>query len=398
MSDETKNEIVAGPNAAPASDTPVTAAKEGTAGGGAGETKVVVPPAATDAKKEASPAAKTPLKTNRIGLEVVDYKGKPSTLCQGCGHDAISAHIIKACFELGVDQSQLTKLSGIGCSSKSPAYFLGRAHGFNSVHGRMPAVATGVSLANKTLSLLGVSGDGDTASIGLGQFCHLIRRNVPMVYIVENNGVYGLTKGQISATADRGSRTKGGVVNDLPAMDLCGLAVELGATFVARSFSGDPKQMLPLIKAALSHKGTAIIDVMSPCVTFNEHEDSTKSRKWALEHQEALHTLGYVPSYDQIQVDYDPGTTREVTLHDGSRVTLEKIGEDYDPTDKDAAIALIQKAKKEKRFLTGLLYIDTKEPDFAKQLELPATPLAHQSESDVRPGKEVLDEIMASLK
>ncbi len=351
-----------------------------------------------ETKKDAPPGAKPPSKTNRIGLEIVDYKGKPSTLCQGCGHDAISAHIIKACFELGVDQSQLTKLSGIGCSSKSPAYFLGRAHGFNSVHGRMPAVATGVALANSTLTLLGVSGDGDTASIGLGQFCHLMRRNVDMVYIVENNGVYGLTKGQISATADRGAKTKGGVVNDLPAIDLCGLAVELGATFVARSFSGDPKQMLPLIKAALAHKGTAIIDVLSPCVTFNEHEDSTKSRKWALEHQEALHTLGYVPSYDQIHVDYDPGTTREVMLHDGSSITLEKVGEDYDPTDRDAAVSLIQKARKEKRFLTGLLFIDTKEPDFAKQLQLPATPLAHQQDADVRPGKEVLDEIMTSLK
>jgi 2-oxoglutarate ferredoxin oxidoreductase subunit beta len=253
---------------------------------------------------------------------MADYKGAPSTLCDGCGHEAITAQIIKAFYELGKEPHMVAKLSGIGCSSKTPAYFLNRSHGFNSVHGRMPSVATGVSVANHTLSLIGVSGDGDTASIGLGQFCHLVRRNVPMIYIVENNGVYGLTKGQFSATADLGSKLKSGVMNELPPIDLCGLAIELGCSFVGRSFAGDPKQLVALLKAAGSHKGTAVIDVISPCVTFNNHEGSTKAYKYAKEMETPLHELGYIPFFEQISVDYEPGTMQEVEMHDGSKIRL----------------------------------------------------------------------------
>jgi 2-oxoglutarate/2-oxoacid ferredoxin oxidoreductase subunit beta len=336
--------------------------------------------------------------TNCLGLNILQYKGAESTLCNGCGHDAISAHITKAAFELGLEQHHVAKLSGIGCSSKSPAYFLGQAFGINTVHGRMPSVATGAGLANKQLTLLAVSGDGDTASIGLGQFCHLVRRNLGMVYIVENNGVYGLTKGQLSATADSGAHSKTGAVNPFAPIDLCGLALELGATFVARSFSGDHKQMLPLIKAALSHKGTAIIDVLSPCVTFNEHEGSTKSREWARENEIAIHGVGFVPSFEQIQVDYEPGTVREVKLHDGSTVTLKKLERDYDPTSKEAAAKLIQESREKKHFLTGLIYVDPTSTDFTSLFELPDTPLAQLPESEVRPARETLDQIMSALK
>ncbi len=334
---------------------------------------------------------------NRIGLTQLEYKGAESTLCNGCGHDAISAHIIKACFEVGVDQSRVAKLSGIGCSSKSPAYFLGRAHGFNSVHGRMPSVATGVGLANRKLTLLAVSGDGDTASIGLGQFAHLLRRNVPMVYIVENNGVYGLTKGQFSATADVGSTLKGGEVNELPPIDLCSLALTLGCTFVARSFSGDPKQMLPLIKAALSHGGTAMIDVISPCVTFNDHEGSTKSRQVARDTEVPLHSLGYVPYFEQITVDYEPGTVREVTLHDGSKIVLKKIDRDYDPTDHAKAVEVVGKALAEKQFLTGLFYINEKKDGLQASLNLQDASLASLTEAELRPGRDVLTKVMDRL-
>jgi 2-oxoglutarate/2-oxoacid ferredoxin oxidoreductase subunit beta len=350
-----------------------------------------VTPAATP-----TPAPTAP-RTNRLGLLQTDYKAAESTLCAGCGHDAITAHIIKACFELGVDQHKVAKLSGIGCSSKTPSYFLGRAHGFNSVHGRMPSVATGVSLANRTLTLLGVSGDGDTASIGIGQFVHIIRRNAPMVYIIENNGVYGLTKGQFSATADVGSRSKGGVVNELPPVDLCSMALDLGATFVARSFSGDPKQMVPLLKAALSHNGTAIIDVISPCVTFNDHDGSTKSHKSSRDAEVPLHGLGFVPFFEQITADYEPGTVREVTFHDGSKVVLKKLDTDYDPTDRDAAMLMLMKARRQKQFLTGLFYVDTKAESFNDKLDLPATPLVELPESVTRPSAQVLTDIMASL-
>src|ERR671914_828833 len=248
-------------------------------------------------------------KTNRIGLEIIDYKGGKTTLCAGCGHNAISERIIDAFYEMGVDSSQVIKLSGIGCSSKSPAYFLGGSHGFNAVHGRMPSVGTGAMLANQKLIAIGVSGDGDTGAIGIGQFVHLMRRNLPIVYVIEDNGCYGLTKGQFSPTADLGSTLKTGVVNDLPPIDTCALAIELGASFVARSFSGDTKQLKAVLKAAISHKGTSMIDVISPCVTFNDHEGSTKSYAYVKEHEEALSDINFVPYFEDISIDYEPGTT-----------------------------------------------------------------------------------------
>lgn len=336
-------------------------------------------------------------KTNRIGLTLADYKGAPSTLCDGCGHDAITSQIIKVCYDLGIHPHMLAKMSGIGCSSKTPAYFLSRSHGFNAVHGRMPAVATGVSIANKQLQVLAVSGDGDTASIGLGQFGHIVRRNVPMVYVIENNGVYGLTKGQFSATAEKGAKLKSGVQNELQSIDLCGLAIELGCSFVARSFAGDPKQLVPLLKAAMSHKGTAVLDVISPCVTFNNHEGSTKSYKYAKEHEIPLHELGYIPFFEQITVDYEPGTLQEVAMHDGSKLTLKKTDRNYDPTDRSKAVSTIHEANQNKQFLTGLLYVDETKQSFTDIMDIVDTPLAALPESRVRPSKEALQEIMKSL-
>lgn len=347
--------------------------------------------APTSTGKPAGPAR------NRIGLTQLDYKAGESTLCNGCGHDAISSHIMRAAFDLGLNQYNVAKLSGIGCSSKSPAYFLGRAHGFNSVHGRMPSVATGVSLANNQLILLGVSGDGDTASIGIGQFVHMMRRNVRAVYIVENNGVYGLTKGQFSATADVGSTLKHGEVNNIPPVDICSLALQMGATFVARSFSGDPKQMVPLIKAALAHRGTAILDVISPCVTFNDHEGSTKSRQAMRESDVPLHALGFVPFFEQITVEYEPGTVKEVRMHDGSTIVLKKLDREYDPTDRLGAITALHRATAEGQFITGLLYVDETAKNLGEQLNLPETPLAHQPAQSLRPGPEVLEGIMDSF-
>ncbi|CAN5588062.1 2-oxoacid:ferredoxin oxidoreductase subunit beta [soil metagenome] len=335
--------------------------------------------------------------TNRIGLTLADYKGAPSTLCDGCGHDAITAQIVKAFYELGIAPHQVAKLSGIGCSSKTPAYFLNRAHGFNSGHGRMPAVATGANMANKDLLLIGVSGDGDTASIGLGQFCHLIRRNLPIIYIVENNGVYGLTKGQFSATADLGSKAKGGKSNEYTPIDLCGLAIELGCGFVGRSFAGDPKQLMALLKAAASHKGTAVLDVISPCVTFNNHEGSTKSYKYAKEMETPLHELGFIPFYEQITVDYDPGSVQDVELHDGSHLRLKKLDKGYDPQNRELAITTMLRATEEKQFLTGLLFIDEKKPDFVSMQTLVDQPLANLPEERTRPSKEALGKIMAEL-
>lgn len=343
-----------------------------------------------------SSAPKVPA-TNRIGLTLADYKGSPSTLCDGCGHDAITSQIIKAFYELGIEPHNVAKLSGIGCSSKTPAYFLNRAHGFNSTHGRMPSVATGASVANKDLLLIGVSGDGDTASIGLGQFCHLVRRNVPMIYIVENNGVYGLTKGQFSATADLASKSKSGVLNELPPIDLCGLAIELGCGFVGRSFAGDPKQLVALLKAAASYKGTAVIDVISPCVTFNNHEGSTKSYKYAKEMETPLHELGFIPFYEQITVDYEPGTVTDVELHDGSHLRLKKTNREYDATNKAEAVQTIAQAAADKQFLTGLLYINEKKENFTEVMHMSDTPIVHIPNENLRPKKEVLDEIMQGL-
>ncbi len=336
--------------------------------------------------------------TNRIGLTTKEYGGLKSTLCVGCGHDVITRQITQAFYEMGVSPYKAAKMSGIGCSSKTTAYFADRGHGFNAVHGRMPAVATGAMLANTTLLSIGVSGDGDTASIGAGQFMHLLRRNVPMIYIVENNGVYGLTKGQFSATADLGSKLKTGVVNDLPAIDLCAMAIELGCAYVARSFSGDMKQLLALLKGAISHRGTALLDVISPCVTFNNHEDSTKSYKWAKDHEIPIQEIGFVPYFDEITVDYDPGTTQDVTLHDGSHIRLKKLREDYDATDKRAAFNLLHEAQEKGEFLTGLIYVEPQKKDFLALLDLPAEPLATLPLERVRPGREALEKMMEELR
>jgi 2-oxoglutarate ferredoxin oxidoreductase subunit beta len=337
-------------------------------------------------------------KVNRIGLQVLDYRGGKTTLCAGCGHNAISERIIDAMYEMGVKPEELAKFSGIGCSSKTPAYFMNRSFSFNSVHGRMPSVATGALLANKTLLALGITGDGDTVSIGAGQFVHLMRRNLPLIYIIEDNGCYGLTKGQFSATADLGSTLKSGVVNDLPPVDTCMLAIQLGATMVGRSFSGDKKQLHAMLKAALAHKGTVMLDVISPCVTFNDHEGSTKSYKYVLEHEERLHELDFVPSFENISVEYDPGTAYDVTMHDGSRLRLRKLEEDYDPTDKIQAMSRLMQAHAKDEVLTGVFYINTKAPNFLDMLNLTDQPLASLPESVVRPGREVLERCMEELR
>src|SRR5882762_8516404 len=337
-------------------------------------------------------------KINRIGLSVLEYKGGKTTLCAGCGHNAISERIIDAMYEMGVKPEHVAKLSGIGCSSKSPAYFMSRSHSFNSVHGRMPSVATGAMLANRNLLALGVSGDGDSASIGIGQFVHLMRRNLPMIYIIEDNGVYGLTKGQFSATADLGSKLKTGVVNDLPAIDTCALAIELGATFVGRSFSGDKKQLHSMLKAAIAHKGTVMLDVISPCVTFNDHDGSTKSYKYMKDHEEPLQDVSFVPHFEEIDVEYDPGTTVSVTMHDGSHLQLRKLEEDYDPTNRIAAMKRLSEAHDKGEVLTGIFYVNTKSPSFLDMLNMVDEPLATLPESLTRPGREVLEAAMEELR
>ncbi len=337
-------------------------------------------------------------KSNRIGLELPVYRGSKTTLCAGCGHNAISERIIDACFAMGVEPSRVIKLSGIGCSSKSPAYFLGSAHGFNAVHGRMPSVGTGAMLANKRLLAIGVSGDGDTGAIGIGQFIHLMRRNLPIIYIIEDNGCYGLTKGQFSPTADVGSMLKTGVVNDLPPIDTCALAIQLGATFVARSFSGDKKQLTAILKAALSHRGTAMLDVLSPCVTFNDHEGSTKSYAYVKSHDDPLEEIDFVPYFDDITVEYEPGTTQEVTMHDGSRLYLHKLDERYNPTDKMQALRALHETHARGEFATGLIYVDPMAEDFLTSLNLVDEPLASLPEDRVRPSRKVLDDVMHSLR
>src|ERR1700733_632025 len=337
-------------------------------------------------------------KVNRIGLPVVEYRGGKSTLCAGCGHNAISERIIDAMYEMGVQPERVMKMSGIGCSSKSPAYFMSRSHSFNSVHGRMPSVSTGAILANHTMTTIGVSGDGDTASIGMGQFVHLLRRNLPMIYIIEDNGVYGLTKGQFSATADLGSKLKTGVINDLPPIDTCSLAIQLGATFVGRSFSGDKKQLLTMLKAAIAHKGTVMLDVVSPCVTFNDHEGSTRSYKYMQDHEEAINEVGFVPSFEEIDVEYDAGTTFDVTMHDGSSLRLRKLHEDYNPTDRPLAVKTLMESHEKGEVLTGVFYIDTQKPAFTDLLNLVDEPLATLPQERTRPSKQVLEDIMARLK
>jgi 2-oxoglutarate ferredoxin oxidoreductase subunit beta len=337
-------------------------------------------------------------KVNRIGLEMQPYRGGKSTLCAGCGHNAISERITEAFFEMGIDPRQVLKLSGIGCSSKSPAYFLGQSHGFTAVHGRMPSVATGAVLANRKVIAIGVSGDGDTGAIGIGQFVHLMRRNLPMIYIVENNGCYGLTKGQLSPTADLGSKLKNGVISDLPPIDLCAMAIELGATFVARSFSGDKKQLLSLLKASLSHRGIVMLDVISPCVTFNDHEGSTKSYSYVKDHEEPLEEISFVPFFEDITVDYEPGQTKVVTMYDGSTLFLKKLAEDYDATDRVRAMRVLQESARRGEFATGLIYVEPDRDDFVTMLNLVDEPLALLPQEKVRPPKAALDEIMDALR
>jgi 2-oxoglutarate ferredoxin oxidoreductase subunit beta len=324
----------------------------------------------------------------------MDYRGGKSTLCAGCGHNAISERIIDAFYDMGIEPEHVAKLSGIGCSSKSPAYFMGRAHSFNSVHGRMPAIATGAAVANHKMLYIGVSGDGDTASIGMGQFAHLMRRNLPIIYIIEDNGVYGLTKGQFSATADLGSTLKTGIVNELPAIDTCALAIELGATFVARSFSGDKKQLSALLKAAIAHNGTVLLDVISPCVTFNDHEGSTKSYKFMKDHEEPLHDIDFVPSFEEIDVEYEAGSGVDISLHDGSKMHLSKLEEDFNPTNRIQALTRLAEAREKNEVLTGLFYLNAGQPSFTDMLNLVDRPIGTLPQEIVRPPKSVLDGIM----
>jgi 2-oxoglutarate ferredoxin oxidoreductase subunit beta len=339
-----------------------------------------------------------PKKVNRLGLEVLNYKGSKTTLCAGCGHNSVSERIVECFYELGVEPYQVAKFSGIGCSSKSPAYFLGLAHGFNGVHGRMPAIATGALLANRTLMGIGVTGDGDTASIGIGQFMHLVRRNMPMIYIIENNGVYGLTKGQFSATADLGSTLKTGTANDLPPFDCCALALKWGATFVARTFSGDKKQLQAIIKACIAHKGLSVIDVISPCVTFNDHVGSTKSYGYMKDHEEVLHELDFVPFFEDITVDIPEGEVMDVQMHDGSHLRIRKLERDFNPTDRLAALAALEEAEAKNEVLTGVLYVNTQKPTFLELLNLTDEPIATLPESKVRPTTAILDQVMEELR
>jgi 2-oxoglutarate ferredoxin oxidoreductase subunit beta len=339
-----------------------------------------------------------PKKVNRIGLDVAGYKGAKTTLCAGCGHNAISERIIECFFEMGISPLNVAKFSGIGCSSKSPAYFLSLSHGFNAVHGRSPAVATGAMLANRNLLGIVVTGDGDTASIGIGQFMHLLRRNLPLIYVIEDNGVYGLTKGQFSATADMGSTLKTGVVNDMRAIDCCLLGIELGATLVARSFSGDKKQLQAILKAAIAHKGLSVIDVVSPCVTFNDHMGSTKSYSYMKEHDEVLHDVSFVPAFENISLDMAEGEVRDVELHDGSKIRLKKLHRDYDPTDKLNAVRTIHEAAQANEVLTGLLYVNPLERNFIELLNMTEAPLATLPESVTRPPQAALDQIMEELR
>src|SRR5437899_2129272 len=338
------------------------------------------------------------LPTNALGYTHRDYEGSVSTLCAGCGHDSISAAIIQACFELSLPPHRIAKLSGIGCSSKTPTYFLGQSHGFNSVHGRMPSVLTGANLANRDLIYLGVSGDGDSASIGLGQFAHCIRRGVNMVYIVENNGVYGLTKGQFSATADRGSKSKRGVINNDNSIDLVAMALQLGATFVARSFSGDKAQLVPLIKAAIEHQGAAFIDCISPCVAFNNHPGSTKSFDYVREHNEAVNRLDFMTPREEITVDYAPGAVEIVEQHDGSKLALRKLTADYDPHDRLAPITYLQQREAVGEVVTGLLYVDPTPTDLHGHLDTVETPLNALDDRALVPGAAALEKLNASLR
>jgi 2-oxoglutarate/2-oxoacid ferredoxin oxidoreductase subunit beta len=338
------------------------------------------------------------LPKNKIGYTLKEYEGSLSTLCAGCGHDSISAAIVRACFELSIEPHRVAKISGIGCSSKTPTYFLGNSHGFNSVHGRMPSVATGANMANKDMVYFGVSGDGDSASIGMGQFVHVIRRNLNMVYVVMNNGCYGLTKGQDSATADQGSISKSGHVNPFQAIDLASLAIELGASFVAQSFSGDKQQLIPLLKAAIQHQGFAFLNVISPCVTFNNNSGSTKSYDYVREHIEATSVLDFVPHQEEIKTQYDAGKSTRVELHDGSEIQLNKLGMEWNPEDRVSVVNALQNAREKQEILTGLLYINTEWKDLHGTLNTTDTPLNRLKEDDLCPGMEALNQINAGFR
>ena len=336
-----------------------------------------------------------PNNVNLVGLTKTDYKGLPSTLCNGCGHDSIASQIIVVGYDLSLPPHRIAKFSGIGCSSKSPAYFLGRSHALNGTHGRMPALATGAMVANKDLIGVGVSGDGDTGSIGLGQFKHMLRRNINMVYIIENNGVYGLTKGQFSATADIGQELKYAGKNELPPIDLCLEAIVGGCGFVARSFAGDPKQVQALLKSAFAYRGLAIIDIISPCVTFNNRDESTKSYTWGKEHVDPLHDVTVVPTREEIHVDYDAGQQTTVELHDGSRVLLQKLAREYDPTNRAGALAVLEEARAKQLLITGLLYFNADQPPLPEVQNLVTTPLALLPPQALRPSRASLEEILA---
>ena len=333
------------------------------------------------------------VQVNLAGLTKADYRGNPSTLCQGCGHNSISSQIIAACYELDLVPENVVKFSGIGCSSKSPTYFLNRSFGFNGLHGRMPSLATGALFADYTLKGIGVSGDGDSASIGMGQFKHVMRRNLRMVYIVENNGVYGLTKGQFSATADEGLILKGQGTNPYLPIDIAWEALVGNATFVARSFAGDPKQVKELIKAALSHNGIAVLDIISPCVTFNNTDASLYSYSWGKEHEVALHELAYVPRFEEIMVEYEEGEIKEVTMHDGSKVILKKLEQDYDPKNRAEAMRILEEANAKRWLLTGLIYINTEQPSLLDIYNLTSTPLNRLKEPNLRPAPSTIEKV-----
>ena len=338
------------------------------------------------------------LPKNDLGYTVDYYEGSLSTLCAGCGHDSISAAIAQACWEMNIEPHRVAKMSGIGCSSKTPAYFLSNSHGFNSVHGRMPSVATGANLANRDLIYFGVSGDGDTASIGMGQFVHVIRRNLNMVYLVMNNGCYGLTKGQDSATADAGSKSKAGSVNLFEAIDLASLAIELGATFVAQSFSGDKDQLVPLVKAAMHHSGFAFLNVISPCVTFNNNPGSTKSYDYVREHMETTATLDFVPMMREITANYEAGSVKDLLMHDGTTIHLHKLEKDWDPLDRASATNAMLRARARGEILTGMLYMDPDSRDLHDLIETSERPLNSLGKTDLCPGSEALSKINAGLR
>ncbi len=338
------------------------------------------------------------LKPNKVGYNKADYEGVISTLCAGCGHDSISGAIVQACYEISLEPHRLAKLSGIGCSSKTPTYFLSNSHGFNSVHGRMPSITTGANMANRDLIYLGVSGDGDTASIGMGQFVHAIRRNLNMVYIVMNNGCYGLTKGQDSATADFGSISKAGESNPYQGIDLAGLALELNATFVGRSFSGDKNQLVPMIKAAMAHPGFAFLDVISPCVTFNNNKTSTRSYSHVRAHIESTSIFDFVPEQDEIRVDYPEGKSAEVELFDGSKIHLSKLAPDWNPTDRFSAVNRLHEAKSRGQILTGLYYINTESKDLHEMMNTVDTPLNTLQQKDLCPGNSKLQSINKTFR